>query len=103
MIWTADVAFVDHDEVASVFCCGLAGGAASGEEIQYGFAGVGVDADDALEDAERFLRGVAGFFFAGGRDDGVPPDIGGGLAACGFFCADEAGGHVGDAVAGVAG
>ena len=28
----------------------------------------------------------------------MPPDIGGGFAACGFFCADEAGRHVRDAV-----
>ncbi len=44
-------AFVDQDEVAVVFCGGFAGGAASGEEVEDGLAGVGVDADDALEDA----------------------------------------------------
>ena len=31
----------------------------------------------------------------------MPPDVGGGFAAGGFFGADEAGGHVGDAVGGV--
>ena len=45
--------------------------------------------DDAFEDAEGFLGGVAGFLFAGGADDGVPPDVGGGFAAGGFFGADE--------------
>ena len=59
-------ALVDHDEAATVFCGGLACGAASGEEIHYGFAWVGVDADYTLEDSERLLRGIAGFFFAGG-------------------------------------
>jgi len=57
-----------------------------------------VDSNDALEDAEWLLGGVAGLFFAGGGDDGVPPDIGGGFAAGGFFRADQAGGHVRDAV-----
>jgi len=43
--------FVDHDEAAAVSGCGFACGSAACEEIQYGVAGVGVDADDALEDA----------------------------------------------------
>jgi acyl dehydratase len=59
-----------------------------------------VDADDAFEDAEGFLGGVAGFFFAGGGDDGVPPDVGWGFAAGGFFGADKTRGHVGYAVRG---
>lgn len=29
----------------------------------------------------------------------MPPDISGGFAACGFFCSDEAGGHVRNAIA----
>ena len=57
-----------------------------------------MDADDALEDAERLLRGVAGFFFASGGDDGMPPDVGGGFTACGLGCTDQARSHVGDAV-----
>ena len=59
-------ALVDHDEASAVLCGGLACGAASGEEVHYGFAWVGVDADYTLEDSERLLRGIAGFFFAGG-------------------------------------
>jgi len=93
-------ALVNHDEVAFVFACGLACGAAACEEVHYGFARVGVDADDALKNSQGFLGGVAGLFFAGGGDDGVPPDVGGSFAASGFFCADEARSHVGDAVAG---
>ncbi len=77
---------------------GFAGGAAAGEEVEDEVPGLGVDADDALEDAEGFLGGVAGFFFAGGADDGVPPDVGGSFAAGGFGGSDHAGGHVGDAV-----
>ncbi len=80
---------------------GEAGGAAAGEEVEDAVAGVGVDADDAVEDAEGLLGGVAGLLLAGGRDDGVPPDVGGGLAAGALGRADELGGHVGDAVAGV--
>lgn len=59
-----------------------------------------MDADDTLEDAERFLGGVAGFFLAGGGDDGVPPNVGGSFATCRFDGPDERGGHVGDAVSG---
>ena len=48
---------VDHDEAALVAGGGLGGGAGAGEEVEDGVAGVGVDADDAFEDAERFLVG----------------------------------------------
>ena len=57
--------------------------------------------DDAFEDAEGFLGGVAGLFLAGRAHDGVPPNIRGGFAAAGLFGADETGGHVGDAVGAV--
>ena len=92
--------FIDEQEVAAVASGGHASGPAAGEEVEDRVAGVGVDADDAFQDAEGLLRGVAGFFFAGWGDDGVPPDVGGGLAAGGFFGADERGGHVGNAVRG---
>ena len=58
-----------------------------------------MDAYYSLEDSQRLLCGVAGFFFAGGRDDGVPPDVCGSLASCCLGCTDEAGRHVGDSVA----
>ena len=44
-------AFVDHDEAALVFGCGFGGGSATGEEVEDGVSGVGVDTDDALENS----------------------------------------------------
>ncbi len=60
-----------------------------------------MDADDALHDPEWLLRGVAGFFLAGGRDDGVPPDVGGRFSARCLLGANQSGRHVGDAVGGI--
>ena len=71
---------------------GEAGGAGAGEEVEDAVVGVRVDSDDAFEDAERLLGGVAGFLFAGRGDDGVPPNIGGSFATSGFFGADKGGG-----------
>lgn len=77
--------FVDHDEAATVAAGGFACGATASEEVEYGIAGVGVDPDDAFEDAEWLLGGVACLLLTGRGDDGVPPDVGRGLAAGGFF------------------
>ena len=41
--------------------------------------------DDALEDAERLLRRIAGLFLAGRADDRVPPRVGRRLAARGLL------------------
>ena len=89
---------VDEEEAAAVLRGGFAGGSAAGEEVEDEVSGVGVDADDAFEDAEGLLGGVAGLLLSCGADDGVPPDVSGGFAAGGLFGADERGGHVGDAV-----
>ena len=58
-------------------------------------------ADDAPQDAQRFLRGVTGLFFAIGGHDGVPPGVGGQLAARGFLRSHQPGCHVGNALNGV--
>ena len=93
-------ALVDEEEAAVGFGGGDAGGAGAGEEVEDGVAFVRVDLDDAVEEFEGLLGGVAGLFPAVGGDDGAPPDVGRDLAAGGFFGADEVGGHVGDAVDG---
>ena len=56
---------------------------------------------DAPQNRQRLLRRVAGFFFAAGRHYGLPPSVGRGFAARGFFFAHQVGRHVGDAVYGV--
>ena len=90
---------VNQRELAAFQTRGFAQGAAAGEEVQQVIAGVGMNADDATDDGQGFLSGVAGLLFAG--DNGVPPHVGGRLAAGGLFGADQAGRHVGDAVHGV--
>ena len=52
---------VDKQEAAVVAGGGLSGGAAARKEVEHEIAGVGVDADDALQDAEGFLGGITVF------------------------------------------
>jgi hypothetical protein len=89
---------IDEDRAASKLDGGGAGGPAAGEEVEDAVAGVGVDADDPPEDGEGLLGGVAGPLLAAGADDGVPPGIGGGLAAAGLLRADQPRGQVRDPV-----
>ncbi len=61
-------------------------------------ARVGRGCHNAPQDAQRFLRGVAGFLFAIGGHNGVPPGIGGEFAARCLFRSHQPGRHVGDAL-----
>lgn len=63
------------------------------EEVRDHIAGVGGGLNDPAENAEGFLGGIAGFFFARGADDGMPPRVGWGLPPRGLLRADEAGGR----------
>ena len=66
-----------------------AGRAAAGEEVEHPVAGPRRRLHDAAQDALRLLVRVAGLLRAVGRDDGVPPDVGGQLAARRLLRADE--------------
>ena len=92
---------IHQDEVAPQFKAGGAGGAASGEEIQHGIAGVGRSLHDTAHNAERFLGGVAGLLAPIGGYDGMPPGVGGQFAFGGFFRPHQAGRHIGDALNGI--
>src|SRR3990172_19752 len=73
-------------------------GAAACKEIQHQVAWLGGSQDNAAQDTKRFLGGIARFLLAGGADDGVPPSISRQLAASGFFFANQAGSHIGNAL-----
>ena len=66
----------------------------AGERVEAPIARAGRRRHDPAEDAFRLLRGVAGLLPAGRRDDRVPPDIRGELAARGLLRSDEPGRHV---------
>jgi len=85
---------VDQNGASAIADGRLAGGAAAREEVQHRVAGVGVDADDAVQNAQRLLRGVARALLAIGGDDRVPPHVRRRLAPVGLFRRDQAGGHV---------
>ena len=85
---------IDERKVAALLVGGFAESAAAGEEVQDAVAGVGMDADDAAEYMQRLLGSVTRLLLAG--DDGVPPNVGWGLAAGGFLRPDEPGSQVGE-------
>jgi len=76
----------------------LADGAAPREEIEHAIPGVGMHLDNPVDDRQRLLRRVARLLLAVRTDDGVPPSVRRRLPSLGFFRANQAWGHVGDAV-----
>ncbi len=88
-----------HEHAVSVQLPGRsAQSTAAREKIAQAVALAGVDAHDAVDDAPGLLGRVARFFASVGADDGVPPGVGGGLAAGGLLGADQARSQVGDAI-----
>ena len=82
---------VDKEEGAIGFVGGDAGRAAACEEVGDQAAGRAGGQDDAAQNAERLLGGIAGALLAAGGHDRVPEDIDGHpFAAGGFFGADQA-------------
>ncbi len=89
---------VDEEESApELQRCG-ARGATAREEIQHEVSLVGVHCDDAFQYCNWLLGGMACLLVAVGADNGVPPDVRGGLASGGLFLSHDTRSHVRDAI-----
>ena len=89
---------IHEHEAAAQLEGGDARGSAAGEEVEDQGAGRRGGLHDAPQDPQRFLRRIAGLLRAARRHDGVPPGVGGQLAARRLLRPHQTGRHVGNAL-----
>src|SRR5687768_17051237 len=95
-------ALVDEDESPAELERSRARGAAPSEEIQDEAAAGARGGNDAAQDADRLLRGIAELLAARRAHDRVPPGVGGQLPARSLLRGHEPRRHVRDPLDGLA-